>query len=80
MKNILVSAVCCLILFPASYAKEDNKPLYKDKDAPIEQRVEDLLGRMTLHEKVLQLQNREAGQGKPDRGSRSYLPDLRVKA
>lgn len=36
----------------------DDKPIYKDKNAPIENRVEDLLRRMTLREKVLQLQNR----------------------
>lgn len=30
-------------------------PLYKQKDAPIEARVEDLLSRMTLEEKVAQL-------------------------
>lgn len=31
------------------------RPLYKDQNAPIEQRVNDLLGRMTLEEKVLQM-------------------------
>lgn len=31
------------------------KPLYKDASAAIEARVEDLLSRMTLHEKVMQL-------------------------
>lgn len=36
----------------------DDKPIYKDKNAPIENRIEDLLRRMTLREKVLQLQNR----------------------
>lgn len=32
-----------------------KKPIYKDPKAPIEQRVEDLLGRMTLEEKVGQM-------------------------
>jgi len=32
-----------------------NKPLYQDPQAPVEQRVEDLLGRMTLAEKIVQL-------------------------
>lgn len=59
MKKIFLSlaAICCLC--GAAVAK---RPLYKDKKASIEQRVEDLLARMTLHEKVLQLQNREAGR------------------
>ena len=33
----------------------DDRPIYKDKNAPIEDRVEDLLRRMTLREKVGQL-------------------------
>ena len=33
----------------------EKKPLYKNPQAPIEQRVEDLLGRMTLEEKVGQM-------------------------
>lgn len=37
-------------------------PLYKDRTAPIEKRVDDLMSRMTLHEKVLQLQNRASGR------------------
>lgn len=40
----------------------DKKPLYKDKNAPIEQRVDDLMKRMTLREKILQLQNRTSGK------------------
>jgi len=32
-----------------------NEPLYRDASAPIEQRVEDLLGRMTLEEKIAQI-------------------------
>lgn len=36
-------------------AKDVNKPLYKDAGAPVEKRVDDLLSRMTLEEKVYQL-------------------------
>jgi beta-glucosidase len=36
-------------------AKKESKPLYKDAKAPIEQRVNDLLSRMTLEEKVGQM-------------------------
>ncbi|PWV47682.1 beta-glucosidase [Chitinophaga sp. S165] len=40
----------------------DQDTLYKNKKVPIPARVEDLLKRMTLKEKVLQLQNRGAGK------------------
>lgn len=40
----------------------DAPPLYKDRTAPIEKRVDDLMSIMTLHEKVLQLQNRASGR------------------
>lgn len=32
-----------------------SKPVYKDSSAPVERRVSDLVGRMTLREKILQL-------------------------
>lgn len=37
-------------------------PLYKDADAPLELRVEDLLARMTLEEKILQLNQYTLGR------------------
>lgn len=52
MKRILSLAFVAAVSFSGtvSYAQ-----LYKDADAPVEQRVEDLLGRMTLKEKIGQL-------------------------
>ena len=38
-------------------AARERKPLYKNPKATVEERVEDLLSRMTLDEKVCQLQN-----------------------
>ena len=66
-----MAAACCLLgsILPL---KAEKRPLYKNPKAPIEQRVEDLLGRMTLREKVLQLQNREAGHGSDDIGRRFH--------
>jgi len=46
----------CVMVLSDGYAQE--VPLYKQKGAVIAHRVEDLLRRMTLHEKVLQLQNK----------------------
>src|SRR5215467_2071647 len=34
-----------------------SKPLYLDPDAPLEKRVDDLVSRMTLEEKISQMQN-----------------------
>lgn len=40
----------------------ERQPRYKDASLPIEERVEDLLGRMTLEEKVLQLNQYTLGR------------------
>ena len=62
-----ITVLCCLLCtLSSSVSSASDRPLYKDRNAPIEKRVEDLLGRMTLHEKVLQLQNRDAGPGGDD--------------
>src|ERR1019366_633402 len=47
-----------LILAPALWSQ--SGPLYKNLDAPLEKRVEDLLSRMTLDEKVSQMMNASA--------------------
>jgi len=39
----------------AAAAPPSSKALYKDREAPLEQRVEDLLGRMTQEEKIAQI-------------------------
>ncbi|MGL5920847.1 MAG: glycoside hydrolase family 3 N-terminal domain-containing protein, partial [Bacteroidales bacterium] len=53
MMNRIVSGTvlsfCALSLFAA------NKPLYKDAKQPVPKRVEDLMSRMTLEEKVAQM-------------------------
>lgn len=63
MQKIFYSITCLLILTAAAYAgKDPGKPKYKDKTAAVKDRVEDLLKRMTLTEKIAQLQNRGAGR------------------
>lgn len=58
-QNILTVIIVSVAVFysVAVFAvdNKEKKPLYKNPDAPLEQRVNDLLGRMTLEEKVLQL-------------------------
>lgn len=58
-KFVLACSVVCIVPLVAYVGH--SKPLYKNKSAPVKQRVADLLGRMTLHEKVLQLQNKALG-------------------
>ena len=51
----LLTAVSVAMFFPSGESSAKKKPVYKDKNAPVEERVEDLLGRMTLREKVLHI-------------------------
>ncbi|MES1249991.1 MAG: glycoside hydrolase family 3 N-terminal domain-containing protein, partial [Chitinophaga rupis] len=59
MKNRILPVVSCLLLF--SFIPKTNPPIpgpafpYKNARLPVEQRVTDLLGRMTLEEKIRQL-------------------------
>ena len=62
MKNSCRS-IACFVLFavlinfvPDSFA-QNSIPPYKNPKLPIEQRVDDLVSRMTLEEKVFQMQN-----------------------
>ena len=56
MKRIaILTTALCLAACTA------GEPLYKNPDAPVEKRVEDLLKRMTLEEKVGQM-NQYTGQ------------------
>jgi beta-glucosidase len=52
------SAVLALVataMAGTAWAQRTDRPLYKNRDAPIEARVEDLLARMTLAEKIVQI-------------------------
>ena len=52
--NLLACFFLCAALGPAAYAQQ-APPAYKDPKLPIEQRVDDLVSRMTLEEKISQL-------------------------
>ena len=58
IKYLILAAV----LFAAGTASAKDKEVYKDPSAPVEARVEDLLGRMTLYEKVAQLSQYTRGR------------------
>ena len=63
-----------MTLFCAASCARDNVPLYKDTTAPLEQRVEDALSRLTLEEKVAMLsaQSKFSSPGVPRLG----IPDI----
>ena len=52
--NRILNLILVLILF-AGVISCDREPVYKDPEAPIESRIKDLLGRMTLEEKLRQI-------------------------
>ena len=56
LRKILILVFCCLSATIIFSQKKINYP-YQNKQLPIEQRVKDLLSRMSLHEKILQLQH-----------------------
>ena len=55
MKQKMALVYCLLaslILSGAAEAKQTNSPVYKDPGQPIEERIKDLISRMTVEEKV----------------------------
>lgn len=68
MRNKTLSAIIALsglaaVAMPAdARVKKDSTPLYKDSSAPVEKRVNDLLSRMTLEEKIMQLNQYTLGR------------------
>ena len=62
-KKALVYGICLLGTVCTLSAKDKKGgALYKDAKAPIEKRVDDLLSRMTLEEKVMQLNQYTLGR------------------
>ena len=62
MKQALI-AIFLLISITNVFSQKANSFPYKDSKLPVEQRVKDLLGRMSLHEKILQMQHFQDVEG-----------------
>ncbi|WP_352430018.1 glycoside hydrolase family 3 protein, partial [Pyrinomonas sp.] len=56
MRKLSFLLICCVTLAPFSLGQAQTAFPYRDARLPVEQRVQDLLQRMTLEEKVAQLQ------------------------
>ncbi|MDP4291990.1 MAG: hypothetical protein Q8908_12985, partial [Bacteroidota bacterium] len=60
IRNVLL---CLMVLgMPMMSLAQKAAPKYKDPSVPIEQRIEDLLKRMTLDEKIQQLNQSTYGR------------------
>src|SRR5579863_10399686 len=70
--SILFAAIACLAQNPTS----SDIPPYKNPSLPVEQRVQDLLGRMTLQEKVAMLSGADWMQSVPN--ARLGIPSIKM--
>ena len=68
------------LLIAGSAAAADPKPLYKDPAQPVAARVEDLLGRMTLEEKVAQMQGVWENKGAIQTDTGAFSPEKAIIA
>ena len=58
MKKVLFAiAALILLVVTVSFSQQGGKPAYLDPNLPLERRATDLVSRMTLEEKVLQMQS-----------------------
>lgn len=77
MKRLISTIVIALMLATTTVSAQKTKPIYLDSNAPLEQRVEDALSRMTLHEKiqVIHAQSKFTSAGVPRLGIRQLNMD-----
>ena len=77
MKRLIATIALALMLATTTVSAQKTKPIYLDNNAPLEQRVEDALSRMTLHEKiqVIHAQSKFTSAGVPRLGIRQLNMD-----
>ena len=62
MKKILIYSLALATVFGAHARNTNRTPVYKDATRPVEERIADLLSKMTLEEKVMQLNQYTLGR------------------
>jgi len=78
-RSIVIAATGAgLVAAQTSWAQVERAP-YKDARQPVEKRVDDLLARMTLAEKVAQLETVWESKAKLQTSKGDFSPDLAVK-
>ena len=77
MKRLISTIAIALMLATTTVSAQKTRPIYLDNNAPLEQRVEDALSRMTLHEKiqVIHAQSKFTSAGVPRLGIRQLNMD-----
>jgi beta-glucosidase len=78
----LVALLCAVLLSAspsAAQAPSASVPLYKDASQPVDRRVNDLLARMTLDEKVAQLETVWESKAKLQTATGDFSPELASK-
>ena len=77
MKRLISTIAIALMLATTTVSAQKTKPIYLDNNAPLEERVEDALSRMTLHEKiqVIHAQSKFTSAGVPRLGIRQLNMD-----
>ena len=76
LKHLAVATICAMTAFGCS---SEKTPVYKDASADIEARVNDLLGRMTLEEKILQLNQYVLGVNTVENNFGEVVKDIPVE-
>lgn len=81
MNKLCVCAAALSLLVPfESSARREKTPVYKDASAPIEKRVEDLLSRMTLQEKIMQMNQYTLGRNTVENNLREMAEKVPAEA
>ncbi|MFL6737503.1 MAG: glycoside hydrolase family 3 N-terminal domain-containing protein [Sphingomonas sp.] len=76
---IVIAAISTGLVAAHAQSKALQAPLYKDPRQPVEKRVDDLLTRMTLEEKVAQLETIWEGKAKLQTPDGRFSPELASK-
>ena len=74
-----LSAIFLSLLMPILLVAQKSTPIYKNKNAPVEKRIDDLLKRMTLKEKILQTNQGTHGNNTNENNMESSKKEVRAE-